>query len=67
MGALLGIPPRFMLVIILVIAAYVVYHMVSTHTAQPLYIIILIILEFALARLLFKMRPKAQIDDDDDE
>lgn len=67
MGALLGIPPRFMLVIILAIAAYVVYRMVSTETTHTMSIIILVLLGIVLVRTLFRMRPKAKVQEDEDD
>ena len=60
MGTLLQLPPLLTLVIVLAVAAYVVYHIVSTGTVQPLTIIILIILGFGLVRSLFRMRRKVQ-------
>ncbi len=66
LGTLFGLPPRVSLVIVLAIAAFVVYYMVSTHTAQPLDIIALVLLGFALVRLLLKTtRPKVQEDEGD--
>jgi Flp pilus assembly protein TadB len=47
-------------VIVLAVAAYVVYHIVSTGTVQPLTIILLILLGFGLVRSLFRMRRKVQ-------
>ena len=60
MGALLQLPPLLTLVIVLAVAAYVIYHIVSTGTVQPLTIIILILLGFGLVRSLFRMRRKVQ-------
>ncbi len=66
LGTLFGLSPRVSLVIVLAIAAFVVYYMVSTHTAQPLDILALVLLGFDLVRLLLKiMRPNVQEDEGD--
>ena len=57
MGVLLRLPPLITLVSVLAVAAYVIYHFVSTGTAQPLAIIALIVLCFGLV---LRMRRKAQ-------
>ena len=63
---LLRLPPLFTLGIILALAAYLVYRIVAAGTAQPLTIILLALLAFALLRTLFKMRHKAQESEGDE-
>jgi Flp pilus assembly protein TadB len=60
MLGLLRLPPLLTLVIVLAVAAYVVYHLVSTATVQPLAIIVLVLLGFGLVRSLFRMRHNVQ-------
>ena len=66
MLGLLRLPPLFTLGIILALAAYLVYRIVAAGTAQPLTIILLALLAFALLRTLFKMRHKAQESEGDE-
>ncbi|HEX6556572.1 MAG TPA: hypothetical protein VF026_27675 [Ktedonobacteraceae bacterium] len=60
MVGLLRLPPLLVLVIVLAIMAYLVYHIVATGTVQPLTIILLVLLGFALVRVLLRMRRKSQ-------
>jgi F0F1-type ATP synthase assembly protein I len=60
LGAPLRLPPFLTLVIVLAVAAYVVYHIVSTGKVQPLTIILLILLGFGLVRSLFRMWRKVR-------
>jgi predicted ABC-type exoprotein transport system permease subunit len=67
MVGLLRLPPLLVLVIVLAIMAYLVYHIVATGTVQPLTIILLVLLGFALVRVLFRMRRKAQESESESE
>jgi|GraSoiStandDraft_36_1057302.scaffolds.fasta_scaffold1095998_1 hypothetical protein len=67
MLGLLRLPPLPSLVILLAIAAFVVYRIASNGSVQPLEIIILIILGFALIRTLLRMRPKVQGSENEDD
>lgn len=58
MIGLLRLPPLAALVIVLALAAYLVYRIASTGRVQPLTIIFLAVLVFALVRILFRMRRK---------
>jgi hypothetical protein len=66
MSGLLRLPPLLTLGIILALAAYLVYRIVTVGTAQPLTIILLILLALALVRVLFKMRRKAPESESDE-
>lgn len=66
MLGLLRLPPLLTLGIILALAAYLVYRIVSAGTAQPLTIILLALLAFALLRVLLKMRHKVQESESDE-
>lgn len=59
MIGLLRLPPLLALGIVLALVAYLVYHIASTGKVQPLVIIFLAVLAFALARIVFRMRHKA--------
>jgi len=50
----------------LALAAFLVYRIVAAGTAQPLTIILLVLLAFALVRVLFKMWHKAQESEGDE-
>lgn len=52
-----------MLVILLIVLAFLIYQIVTAHTVQPLTIIILIVVVFALIRVLFRMRSKVPGDE----
>jgi len=54
-----------MLVIVLAVAAYLVYHIATSGTVQPLAIIALVLLGFALVRVLFRLRRKVQQEESD--
>jgi Flp pilus assembly protein TadB len=60
MLGLLRLPPLLTLVIVLAVAAYLVYDIASTATVQPLTIIVLVLCGFALIRVLFSMWRKPQ-------
>lgn len=66
MLGLLRLPPLLTLGIILTLAAYLVYRIVAAGTMQPLPIILLALLAFALVRVLFKMRHKVQESENDE-
>jgi ABC-type siderophore export system fused ATPase/permease subunit len=65
MLGLLRLPPFLIIGIILALAAYLVYRIVTVGTAHPLTIILLILLAFVLVRVLFKMRHTAQESESD--
>jgi hypothetical protein len=62
---LLRLPPLLMLVIVLAVLAYLVYHIAATGTVQPLTIIFLVLLGFALFRVLFRILRKPQVDENE--
>ena len=66
MLGLLRLPPLLTLGIMLALAAFLVYRIVAAGTAQPLTIILLVLLAFALVRVLFKMWYKAQESEGDE-
>ncbi|HLH62932.1 MAG TPA: hypothetical protein VKV20_14720 [Ktedonobacteraceae bacterium] len=55
MSGILGLPPLVILVIVLGLMAYLVYHMVSTGTVEPVTIIILLFLGFILIWALLRL------------
>ncbi len=56
----LGAPPLLILLILLAILAFLVYHIVSVGSAQPLTVIALLVVGFALVRVLFQLLRKAR-------
>ncbi len=56
---ILRLPPLFVLVVVLALAAYMVYHMASTGDVQPVAVIILLFLGFVLIQILFGMMRKS--------
>lgn len=60
MLALLRLPPLVMLVIVLALAAFVVYHITAVGRPQPLTVIALLVLGLASVRILWRMRHKSQ-------
>ena len=67
MGSFLGLPPLLMLVITLAVIAYVIYHIASTGTVQPLAVLALILAGLGLARSVYRIyaQRKAQVSEDD--
>ncbi len=55
MSGILGLPPLVILVIVPGLMAYLVYHMVSTGTVEPVTIIILLFLGFILIWALLRL------------
>jgi hypothetical protein len=66
MLGLLRLPPLLVLVIVLAVAAYLVYHIAATGTVQPLTIILLVLCGFGFVRTLFRMRRKVQVGESDE-
>jgi hypothetical protein len=63
MLGLLRLPPLLVLVGVLAIMAYLAYHIAVTRTVQPLTIVFLVLLGFALIRVVFRIRRKPQEDE----
>lgn len=55
---LLGVPPLFILVIALAVLAFLVYHIVSVGKVQPLTGVALVVVGFALVRVLWQLLRK---------
>jgi hypothetical protein len=65
MLSLLRVPPLARLVIVLAAGAYVVYRIASIGTVQPLTLIALVLLAFAVVRDLYRMRRTSQENEND--
>ena len=64
MLGLLRLPPPLLIAILLAIAGYTVYRIVEAGKIQPLPIIILVVLAFALVRVVWRMVRKPQVSED---
>jgi hypothetical protein len=69
LGALLGLPPLLTLAIVLAVAAYIVFRIVSTGRVQPLEIVILVVLGLGFVRSLYRIsiQRKAQASENEDD
>src|SRR5262249_61828934 len=55
LSAFLRLPPRVTLVIIIVALGFVIYHLAAAGRVQPVWIVVALVLAFALARTLWRM------------
>ena len=65
MLSLLRVPPIARLVIVLAVVVYVGYRIASTGTVQPLTLIALVLLVFAVIHILYRMRRTSQENEND--